>query len=543
MKDSAPDYSENIFDYYDRLHNNCENFDWKNGSHIQIFEEEKLCDGILYEFENTHEKSKLYRFIAFFDKILRFNIIDSIPDKSSYQKNEGCLNLFFPTLTIVKDKKEGICGLSLTSHQKSRTFFSKNRNEIKKWYLALSNCCILTSIKKNYTILNIIGNGNFSKVSLAVKNQDGSQYAIKTIYLDKINYKLKHIEAIINEIKISKMLDNPNITKLYEVYFSNSSINLVFEYLKGGELFEYLDTKLSFSEEEARNIIQKLVSIVKYIHSKGVIHRDLKPENILLEDREDLLSFKIADFGLSIKSAKNELQYVRCGSPGFVAPESLNKQGYNQKADIFSIGVIAFILLTGSPPFQGETFKETLIANKICNINFDCEELKLVSPQAFKFIKDTLERDPVMRITAEEAEKHIWFQSKCELSKKNSKIHKKNPPNLIQMYSLFSEETADSKHPKTFESPLLVSNSHPVNQGTATPELKPCKEKLMEVQLNTSAFRDITIIDPIDFEEMKEIPEEYDNTKDTYESVNNICCPEKKISAYLISQAKKLSDK
>ena len=440
MKTPLKNEFDTVFEFYEveqNKGNTSEIFEWSNDSKIKIDnndEENKLCEGILYEFEESHEKSKLFYYVAFFDKILRFEISAPSCGKIVYSNHKGILNLFFPILTLVKDKTQKLCAFSLKSHQKSRIFFSRDRNEIKKWYFALRNCCILTSIKKNYTFLNIIGSGNFSNVSLAVQNQTGSQYAIKTIYLDKIQNKIKYIEAIINEIRISKMLIHPNITKLHEVYYSHSSINLVFEYLNGGELFEYLDTKVSFTEDVAKQIMKKLVSIVKYIHSKGIIHRDLKPENIILEDRDDFLSFKIADFGLSIRTSKNRLNYVRCGSPGFVSPESLNLQGYNEKADMFSLGVIAFILLTGSPPFQGESSKEILIANKICNINFDSEELKKISPQAFRFLKDTLERDQSLRISSEQAEFHSWFQTENELSRINTIQPKNLNTNVLKMY-------------------------------------------------------------------------------------------------------------
>ena len=411
--------SETIFDFYDREVNRINDFKWNTDSD-PIVPKEIIYEGILYEFEQGNTNSETYYYIALPNKLLRYNI-KILETKEKYkEKIQGSLSLFFPILSLVKDHKENICGFSLLSHGKLRVFFNENSDEILHWFNNLSNFYLLTSIKKYYTFIKTIGSGNFSNVSLANKNSNKQEFAIKTIYLDNLKNNPKMIEAIINEIKINKMLNHPNIAKLYEVYYSNSSINLIFEYLHGGDLFEYIDTKNNFTEEDAKEVIKSLVSIVHYIHSKNIIHRDLKPENIILKNKSDILSLKLADFGLSVINHQNEVQFDRCGSPGFVAPESLNKEGYDQKADMFSIGIITYILLTGSSPFQCETFIGTLLANRKCIIDYDCIELKRISKDALKFVKDTTQRDPSLRISSEKALYHEWFNSDKEISMKNS---------------------------------------------------------------------------------------------------------------------------
>ena len=423
---------DTIFDFFETQTLKISDFNWSKGSTIILSPADVINEGVLYEFEKSHEESRLYYFIATKDCLIRYNISILSSSNKLKEPNEGCLRLFFPIMGIMKDKKQNLLGLSLKSHGVTRTFFNQTKSEILTWYSKLSKTCLLNNLKSDFDLFNTIGSGNFSTVNLAIKKKEQKEYAIKTMYLDKIKNKIKHIEAVINEITILRKLDHPSIIQLFEVYYSGVTINLVFEYLKGGELFEYIDKKGAFTEEEAKNIIQKLVSILKYLHDHDIIHRDLKPDNILLANKDDIQSFKIADFGLSVINKKNERQFVRCGSPGFVSPEALNKEGYNQKADIFSVGIISYILLVGFPPFQCETFKDTLIANRNCVINYEREEFKKVSESAFRFVIQATCRDPFKRISAEEAEKHEWF-NKYDFQRQNSYLNGNLKANMAKL--------------------------------------------------------------------------------------------------------------
>lgn len=140
------------------------------------------------------------------------------------------------------------------------------------------------------------------------------------------------------------MIDHNHTIKLYEVYESEKYIHLVFEYLDGGELFERIKSKGNYQEKDAINVMRNLLEALDYLHSKGIVHRDLKPENLILASKDNDYNLKIADFGLASFIKKGELLKLRCGSPGYVAPELLEDKGYNSKADIFSAGVILYVM-------------------------------------------------------------------------------------------------------------------------------------------------------------------------------------------------------
>lgn len=146
-----------------------------------------------------------------------------------------------------------------------------------------------------------------------------------------------------NEINIMRRLNHKNIIKMYEVYEGEYHIYIVLELLKGGELFDRIVKKGSYSERDAIILITRLLQALEYIHSKGIMHRDIKPENLILKD-ENSFDLKLADFGLSEFQNKKENLFTRCGTPGYVAPEVLEDKKYNTKCDIFSAGVILYIL-------------------------------------------------------------------------------------------------------------------------------------------------------------------------------------------------------
>lgn len=141
-----------------------------------------------------------------------------------------------------------------------------------------------------------------------------------------------------------RKLGHENIIKLYEVHESDSFIYLVLELLRGGELFERIVKKGIYTEKDAAILMKKLLSALDFMHSKGIMHRDIKPENLILKDMDNNYDVKIADFGLATIVQQNEYLFRRCGTPGYVAPEILADERYDQKVDVFSAGVILYIL-------------------------------------------------------------------------------------------------------------------------------------------------------------------------------------------------------
>ncbi|XP_024964966.1 CBL-interacting serine/threonine-protein kinase 24 isoform X2 [Cynara cardunculus var. scolymus] len=201
-----------------------------------------------------------------------------------------------------------------------------------------------------YEIGRTIGEGTFAKVKFAKNTETGEAVAVKVLAKSRI-LKHKMVDQIKREISIMKIVRHPNIVRLHEVLSSQTKIYIILEFVTGGELFDRIVDKGKLSEREARGYFQQLIDAVAHCHSKGVYHRDLKPENLLLDSEERL---KVSDFGLSALPQEGvELLYTTCGTPNYIAPEVLSKRGYDgAAADIWSCGVILYVLLTGYLPFE-----------------------------------------------------------------------------------------------------------------------------------------------------------------------------------------------
>lgn len=174
---------------------------------------------------------------------------------------------------------------------------------------------------------------------------------------------------------------------LEEIHESKNSVYLVLELLEGGELFNHISGKQSIVMSEISHIMRCLISSLAYLSDQGIMHRDLKPENMILKEKDRLenSTLKLVDFGLSTKCNVPEYLFKRCGTPGYVAPEIINAPSnenihYSPKCDVFSAGVIFYILITGKSPFDGKSFQEILNANKLCRIDFKNHKLKKNPP-------------------------------------------------------------------------------------------------------------------------------------------------------------------
>ncbi|MBA0587492.1 hypothetical protein Gorai_000620 [Gossypium raimondii] len=203
-----------------------------------------------------------------------------------------------------------------------------------------------------YELGRTLGEGTFAKVKFARHLETGENVAIKILDKEKV-LKHKMIAQIKREISTMKLIIHPNVIRLYEVMASKTKIYIVLELVTGGELFDKIASKGRLKEDEARKYFQQLINAVDYCHSRGVYHRDLKPENLLLDGNGVL---KVSDFGLSAlpqQVREDGLLHTTCGTPNYVAPEVIDNKGYDgAKADLWSCGVILFVLMAGYLPFE-----------------------------------------------------------------------------------------------------------------------------------------------------------------------------------------------
>ncbi|XP_055084925.1 serine/threonine-protein kinase MARK2 isoform X15 [Periophthalmus magnuspinnatus] len=262
----------------------------------------------------------------------------------------------------------------------------------------------------NYRLLKTIGKGNFAKVKLARHVLTGKEVAVKII--DKTQLNSSSLQKLFREVRIMKMLNHPNIVKLFEVIETEKTLYLVMEYASGGEVFDYLVAHGRMKEKEARAKFRQIVSAVQYCHQKCIVHRDLKAENLLLDAD---MNIKIADFGFSNEFTLGNKLDTFCGSPPYAAPELFQGKKYDgPEVDVWSLGVILYTLVSGSLPFDGQNLKE--LRERVLRgkyripfyMSTDCENLLkkflILNPSKRGSLEQQIMRDRWMNVGYEEEE-------------------------------------------------------------------------------------------------------------------------------------------
>nr|QCH00484.1 CBL-interacting protein kinase 17 [Vitis amurensis] len=255
-----------------------------------------------------------------------------------------------------------------------------------------------------YEVGRTIGEGTFAKVKFAQNTETGESVAMKVLDRSTI-IKHKMTDQIKREISLMKLVRHPYVVRLHEVLASRTKIYLILEFITGGELFDKIVHHGRLSENESRRYFQQLIDGVDYCHSKGVYHRDLKPENLLLDSQGNL---KISDFGLSALPAPGvSLLKTTCGTPNYVAPEVLRHKGYDGAvADVWSCGVILYVLMAGYLPF--DELGLTTLYSKIERAEFSCPSWFPVGAKSL--IHRILDPNPETRIRIEQIRSDEWFR-------------------------------------------------------------------------------------------------------------------------------------
>lgn len=262
----------------------------------------------------------------------------------------------------------------------------------------------------NYISDKKLGEGSYGAV-FRVKHKDIGVFRAMKKILSSGNKDPEKEKDILNEIEMLKSLDHPNIVKVFEFYNTKEGYYIITEFCKGGELFDKILDNAPFEESAAAYIMYQILSAVFYCHNLNIIHRDLKPENILIENEEKdtgYYNIKVIDFGTAKIFDKNKSEKKVIGSAYYIAPEVLNSK-YNEKCDIWSCGVIMYIILSGKPPFGGE---DDEILDKIKKGKFDlkAEPWPRISQEAKDLIKHMLDMNTLSRISAQKALSHKWFK-------------------------------------------------------------------------------------------------------------------------------------
>ncbi|KAG5274591.1 hypothetical protein AALO_G00137980 [Alosa alosa] len=283
---------------------------------------------------------------------------------------------------------------------------------------------VINNIKDLFDFREVLGSGSFSQVFLVKEKKTGNFYALKCV-----KKKLLHHSNLENEINVLRSIKHSNVIGLHDFYETRTHYYLVMELVSGGELFDRIIDRGMYTEKDASHVIRQVLEAVSYLHKNSIVHRDLKPENLLYHNPDEDAKIMISDFGLS-KMSDHGVMSTRCGTPGYVAPEVLAQKPYNKAVDCWSIGVIAYILLCGYPPFYEDN--ETKLFSKIMKAEyaFHSPYWDEISESAKDFIRHMMEKNPKKRYTTEQALLHPWiigetastndiYESVCEQIQRN----------------------------------------------------------------------------------------------------------------------------
>ena len=391
---------------------------------------------------------------------------------------------------------------------------------------------IETKPEDNYKIINKLGKGSFGSVYKVKNKITGEIRAMKIIRNTSINDSNGEAnKKFLKEIQVLKELEHPNIIKIFEYYIDNKYHYIITELLTGGELYETIIQFQKFNEKNAAYIMKQILSALNYLHSKGIVHRDIKPENILVQNNNkknknwiDEIHIKLIDFGASNFFKENEILTLKVGSPYYIAPEVLNKS-YNEKCDIWSAGVVLYVLLTGNFPFVGKTSQKLFESIKTGKYKNTGKEWESISSQAKDLIKKMLELDTTKRISASECLKSPFITN----LNKQENIHDILPSVLSNIYKLNAREK--------IQQATIALIVHNIQQNEQVEKLKGIFELLdlnKDGQLTYTeireAFRQIFPDNYITEDKMKLILDKMDDNKDgviSYEEFLRVTLDEK----------------
>lgn len=260
-------------------------------------------------------------------------------------------------------------------------------------------------IEHYYEFLEELGKGNYGTVVKARDLNSSRLFAIKIIQKNRI----EDSHLFKQEVEILQLLDHPNIVKLIECFETDRLCYLVQEFCEGGELFQKLAKEKNLSELKAAQIMRKLISAIMYCHNNSICHRDLKPENCLMVSTQPDSDVKIIDFGLACFLNEQKVLNCICGTPFYVAPEVL-AGSYRLECDMWSLGVMLYMMLSGSPPFTGKNNQEIITKVYSGNYSLRLKQFSKVSQMAKDLISRLLVKDPSLRLTAKDAFNHPWIQ-------------------------------------------------------------------------------------------------------------------------------------
>mmetsp|Transcript_1618 Transcript_1618/g.2723 ORF Transcript_1618/g.2723 Transcript_1618/m.2723 type:complete len:453 (+) Transcript_1618:357-1715(+) len=340
----------------------------------------------------------------------RYFVLSGSELECKYAPNDDSrwtMNLFGAELHCDPSKYK----ITVKSGERRLTLMATNQQEYDDWWKAIKSSSN-QSIDQYYEFGDTIGEGGFAVVKLGIDKETMKKYAIKVVtkQLDDEH----NIEFLHRELHIMKTVQSPYVIRTYDIFDSPRKLYFVLEYMSGGTLHEIYQKQKPFNVKQVRSVLFDILSGVDYLHSKQIVHRDLKLKNVLASSTEMPYGLKLADFGLSNFVGTRTLSRVilksQVGSPHYVAPEVLRDDVYGPAVDLWSVGVMMHILLSGKYPFAGRTIQETLELVAKAEFKIREEWFPVLTDNARDLMKQLLHEDPKKRITAPKALEHPFFK-------------------------------------------------------------------------------------------------------------------------------------
>ena len=373
----------------------------------ELKEEKITYENYIYKVSTTNKLKKYY--LVLINKDIYYYKNEDKKEVVGMHNLSGCFVKDNGT-KILNDKT--YYSFTLVFPSKERSFYCNSKEIYENFTQKLKEAFGYLNFFDYYEMLDDLGEGIFGSVKLGVEKKTKERVAIKIIKKKKA--KPSDIELVRTEIDVMKLCHHPNVVHLLDHFENAEYIFIVMEYIRGGRLTDYMkEKKFNFSEKRAAELIYEIAVGVKYLHKYGIIHRDLKPDNIMLTEANDKGHIKIMDFGLSKILGKKEKTSDGFGTLTFVSPEVLIRKPYNKEIDIWSIGVILYLMLSGDLPFDDEEDDEQKIAKSIVfnEVEFPQKKFGNKSKEVIDLIKRCLTKEPKDRIKVDEIIKSDWIKA------------------------------------------------------------------------------------------------------------------------------------
>ncbi len=373
----------------------------------ELKEEKITYENYIYKVSTTNKLKKYY--LVLINKDIYYYKNEDKKEVVGMHNLSGCFVKDNGT-KILNDKT--YYSFTLVFPSKERSFYCNSKEIYENFTKKLKEAFGYLNFFDYYEMLDDLGEGIFGSVKLGVEKKTKERVAIKIIKKKKA--KPSDIELVRTEIDVMKLCHHPNVVHLLDHFENAEYIFIVMEYIRGGRLTDYMkEKKFNFSEKRAAELIYEIAVGVKYLHKYGIIHRDLKPDNIMLTEANDKGHIKIMDFGLSKILGKKEKTSDGFGTLTFVSPEVLIRKPYNKEIDIWSIGVILYLMLSGDLPFDDEEDDEQKIAKSIVfnEVEFPQKKFGNKSKEVIDLIKRCLTKEPKDRIKVDEIIKSDWIKA------------------------------------------------------------------------------------------------------------------------------------